>query len=167
MTYTVYKIEYKGEIKYIGKTKQFNERRRQHIGKRGTKNSAIPIDVDLNDIEFMLIETFDNETDALKREDELIQVYNTINTGWNKCRSGLIWSDREFIKEKNRGYQKVRKEKEEYQQYQQEYRNEHRNQIKEKQREWYQLHKEELRKKNREYSRQYRQRKREQEKQNQ
>ena len=165
--YTVYKIEYQGEVKYIGKTCDFKRRVQHHKYERGTGNSAIPKDADLEEIEILPIETFDNETDALKREDELILQYDTINTGWNQRRSGLIWSsdtkayDREWMREYSKG--------EKYKAYQREYMREYskiekyKTYRREYKREWYQLHKEELRKKNREYNRQYRLRKREQE----
>lgn len=109
--YTVYKIEYQGKVMYIGKTCDFKRRVYHHKYYIGAHMSAIPTDVDLNEVTFTAIETFDNETDTLRREDELIQAYDTINTGWNKMRSGLVWSDKEYVNAKIREYQKTEKYK--------------------------------------------------------
>ena len=90
--WTIYLIKENGVVTYVGKTNDFRRRVYEHRGKRGTGNSAIPIYVDLNNVTFVPIETYNTEADALRMEDELICEYDTINNGWNRCRSGLVYS---------------------------------------------------------------------------
>ena len=130
-TYTVYKIEYQGEVKYIGKTCDYKRRKWKHLNGQG----AIPVDVDLNDVEIMPIERFNTNEEAVKREDELICEYNTIDCGWNVRRSGLIEvSDRkayqreyyntpewkEYMREYKRNWKKQYQQTPEYKTYQRE-----------------------------------------------
>ena len=168
MEYTVYKIEYKGEVKYVGKTCDFERRKWRHLNGYG----AIPTDVDLNEVEIMPIETYTEETDALKREDELILHYDTINNGWNRQRSGLVkvsdvkayqrewhreYSKTDIYKAKKREWEKKRRQTEKCKQYMQKYCEEHREEKRDydKKRSNTPEHKEYRR----EYMRQYRERK--------
>ena len=119
--YTVYVIEYKGKIMYVGKTNDFKRRVREHKNNVGKHYSAIPVDVDINYVEILPIETYTTETDALKREDELICEYDTSTIGWNQRRSGLICvSD---VKAYQREYRKTDKQKAYHREWMREYRN--------------------------------------------
>jgi predicted GIY-YIG superfamily endonuclease len=90
MKYVVYMITYDDVIVYIGKTNDFKRRCREHKYK-GTKNSSIPVEVDLDRVNFIPTKEFNNREEALKYEDELIIKYNLkCGSGWNKIRSGLI-----------------------------------------------------------------------------
>ena len=90
-TFTVYTITYNGEVMYVGKTSNMAKRKSMHKTQLGNpKYSAIPVDADLNKVKFNVVAEFDNKTDALKYEDQLILKYNTIDNGWNTRRSGLI-----------------------------------------------------------------------------
>lgn len=100
--YVVYTINLQGEVMYVGKTCQFKKRKCRHLNSRGTHRSAIPLDIDLQYIDFEVISEFDNLEEALKFEDELILQYSTIENGWNKQRSGLIKVSREKEYEKDR-----------------------------------------------------------------
>ena len=80
-----------------------------------------------------------SDDEILQKEGELILYYDTINTGINKRRSGLISKNRNIYRKKyldewNKEYHKK----------------------------YYQLHKEEIKEKSKEYSRQYRARKKQQ-----
>ena len=104
--FTVYLIKFNGVIMYIGKTNNFKRRILEHRGKMGTPKSAIPKYVDLKLIEFVIAAEFIEKRDALKYEDSLICKYQTIEKGWNKLRSGLIY--KENTKEYLREYDKIR-----------------------------------------------------------
>jgi hypothetical protein len=77
---------------YVGKCSNFTSRKWYHTHYRGTHYSAIPVEVDLSLLSFDKISEFTDELEALKEEDRLIVEYDTINSGWNKQRSGLIRS---------------------------------------------------------------------------
>ena len=109
-TYVVYTITYFDQIVYVGKTCRYIERKRKHLNQRGTYMSAIPVDADLSKIEFNVVAEFDNKTDALKYEDQLILKYNTIDNGWNKYRSGLVYNDREYVLAHMRDYDAAHRE---------------------------------------------------------
>lgn len=89
--YVVYTISYQGVVKYVGKTCNIKDRWYRHLHCRGNRASAIPVGINLSLIDFNIIKEFFNEEEALEFEDELIQKFNTIDNGWNKLRSGLIW----------------------------------------------------------------------------
>ena len=112
---TVYLIEYQGNVKYVGKTCDYKRRVREHRYRHNKNNGIVPTDVNFNDVTFKPIQTFDNETDALCKEDELILQYDTINTGWNRQRSGLVWSS------DTKAYKREYRKKGEYKAYQREY----------------------------------------------
>lgn len=106
----VYTITYFDRIVYVGKTCNMVKRKSLHKTDRGTFRSAIPVDADLNKVEFNVVAEFDNKEEALKYEDELILQYGTIENGWNKNRSGLVYSDREYVLAYNRDYNADHKE---------------------------------------------------------
>jgi len=106
----VYIITYNGEVMYVGKTCNMKNRKSLHRNQRGTHNSAIPVDADLSKIEFNVVAEFDNEEEALKYEDQLILQYNTLDGGWNKQRSGLVYSDREYVRAQKQDYMRAHRE---------------------------------------------------------
>ena len=137
--YVVYTISLKGQVMYVGISDNFERRKLRHIKYRGNKiQSAIPIDIDLSLIEITPIKEYKYHKSALKEEDKLIIEYNTIEDGWNKNRSGLIYSDR--IEEYNKEYDKKWHNKwrienrEKYNLYMKEYRNKHKDEINAKRR---------------------------------
>lgn len=86
--YVVYTIILQGEVMYVGESGNFPQRRYLHKTKRGTSQSAIPTDVDLDLVTFEKVAVYNSRNEALKEEDRLIKEYDTINNGWNKRRSG-------------------------------------------------------------------------------
>lgn len=70
MKYTVYLIKNKGQIMYIGVTNNYIRRCREHKYK-GSKNSVLPEDTDLTNIEFIPVKEFDNKIDAINFHSEL------------------------------------------------------------------------------------------------
>lgn len=86
--YTVYTISLGSKVMYVGESANFPQRRYLHRNKRGTSQSAIPLDVDLSLVVFEKIAVYDTRNEALETEDSLIKEYDTINNGWNKRRSG-------------------------------------------------------------------------------
>ena len=72
--YTIYKIEKDGKILYIGKTINFQRRKREHTYKR-------KLDKTYNFI--VIIDNLTREEAKLK-EEELIKKYDTVNNGWNR-----------------------------------------------------------------------------------
>ena len=103
--FTVYTITQDGVVRYVGKTKDFTRRKWIHINCRGASNSAIPTDINLSTIEFHPIALYTDEVQALKFEDWMIHKYDTINNGWNKNKSGYIWTD--DVNAYNRVYQQT------------------------------------------------------------
>lgn len=127
--YTVYQIKHivTGQILYIGKTRNFKKRAYQHLTlKTNTKDWLSSIGT--NNVTIEAVAEFNDKTEALKYEDELILKYNTITNGYNKYRSGLIYiEDKEKYR---REYEKTYKRKEylinyrqtdEYKEYKKEY----------------------------------------------
>lgn len=87
---------------YVGKTNNISNRKYQHLKRNGTGYSAVPIDVDIQYVDFVVDREFENNVDAVKYENELILKYDTINNGWNKNRSGYICEDmKTYYKERN------------------------------------------------------------------
>lgn len=126
---------------YVGKTSNMTKRKSRHKTQIGTHSSAIPVDVDMSKIEFNVVSVFDNEEEALKYEDQLIQQYNTLNGGWNKHRSGLICSDREYVLAHKRDYNAAHKE--EKAAYMRDYNAAHKEERTAYKRNYYQTHREE------------------------
>ena len=125
------------KIIYIGQTKDFKERKRNHFS-----HKEKPIDKYMYEEgrDNFLMEIFNNvdctnmtKDEILNKEDELILYYETINNGLNKLRSGLITKEdgyekykrtkyykehREHVNEYRREYQKSEKQKEYRREYQ-------------------------------------------------
>ena len=92
MKYTVYVIKHigTGTVLYVGKTKNFKMRVYQHLSLKSSTKKWLA-EIGTNNVLIEPVAEFSNETDALKYEDELILKYNTIENGYNKQRSGLIF----------------------------------------------------------------------------
>ena len=158
--YVVYSISLNGEVKYVGKTCDFDRRKREHSNYRGNlKYSAIPVDVDLSFVSFSIISEVENEVEALKLEDKYILEYNTIENGWNIRRSGMIKASDEkaynlaYAKKWNREHVDrhniINKKyyyahREEDNARSRKYRQEHYDECITKQREYYNIHKDEI-----------------------
>ena len=106
--YVVYTITLQGKVMYVGKCSNFTSRKWYHTNYRGTHYSAIPVEVDLSLLSFDKISEFTDELEALEEEDRLIVEYDTINSGWNKQRSGLIRSSnkKEYMRIKQQEFRK-------------------------------------------------------------
>ena len=123
------------EIIYIGKTKDFEERKHGHFTlkrnpidkymyEEGRKNFSME--------NFTYIDcTNMTDDEILNKEDELILYYDTINNGFNKYRSGAISNDmREYKKNYYmREYHKITE-------YQKQYYQEHKEKYREYLRQW-------------------------------
>ena len=136
----IYSISLQGEVKYIGKTCRYEKRKYAHLHRRGTYNSAIPLDIDLEEIEFNIVDSSCDREKAFQLENEYILKYNTlVPNGWNRMRSGLNRTNmtEEYLNEKME-YNKI-------------YNKEHRREIQNKQNKRRHNNKEEYNKKQREY----------------
>ena len=127
------------KIIYIGQTKDFNQRKNNHF--RLNKN---PIDKYMfeNGRYNFSMEIFTNidysnitNEELRKTEDELIINYDTINTGFNRYRSGLITKNWNYYNEYMKQYHKTEK----YKEYNKEYHKTEK--YKEYQKKYYQEHK--------------------------
>lgn len=140
-TYSVYLIKLGETVMYVGKTNDFERRKREHLNKIGTTYSAIPVGLDSSEITITKVKDFSNRDESLNFEDELILQYDTINNGWNKNRSGHISTgDRSAIKKRwEEEHEAERKA------YKKKWREEHREEAKARSKKWYEEHKEEQR----------------------
>lgn len=91
--YTVYIITENGNVRYVGKTRNFKRRVREHKYSKKSFRSALPSNVDMSCIKFIPVYKNSDESKALKFEDWLIREYDTIRTGWNNQRSGYVYKD--------------------------------------------------------------------------
>ena len=137
--YTVYTITdiYTKKVIYVGKTKNFKKRKQQHLQlKTNTKQWISMIGVD--NISIDSVHIFNNNIDAIRYEDELINKYHTITNGYNKQRSGNVYKDDNYIKSYNKQYKKVYRTEHnaEMIQYDKQYRAMHRDEMNEKKREY-------------------------------
>ena len=147
MKYTVYVIKHigTGTVLYVGKTKNFKMRVYQHLSLKSNAKDWLS-EIGTNNVLIEPVAEFSNETDALKYEDELILKYNTIENGYNKQRSGLIFLENpekylkkyhstDKFKECQRKYTKTDK----YREYQREYQKKYQGTdgFKEYQRNWH------------------------------
>ena len=118
MKYTVYIIRHigTGAVLYVGKTKNFKIRAYQHLYLKSNTKKWLSV-IGTGNVLIEEVAKFDNETDALKYEDELILKYDTINNGYNNNRSGLIqaenpkeykrkWKKTDKYRDYNREYQR-------------------------------------------------------------
>lgn len=143
MKYTVYIIRHisTGTVLYVGKTRNFKLRAYQHL-KLNTHSKKWLSVIGTGNVLIEEVAKFNNKTDALKYEDELILKYNTIENGYNNNRSGLISYENpeEYQKEYQKKYRKIEEHKEyqkkyhkkynktdKYKEYQQNYQKEYRN----------------------------------------
>lgn len=152
MKYTVYIVKdlLENKVVYVGKTQNFNRRKQEHLGLRANTKDWISA-IGTNNVEITPIEYFETKEEALKREDELIIRYDTINNGYNKQRSGLIKVGRE------KEYQKEYREKnrEEYNEYQKEYNKQYHEKNREKWNEYQKQYNQDHREKYNEYQKEY------------
>lgn len=148
MKYTVYIIRHisTGTVLYVGKTRNFKLRAYQHL-KLNTHSKKWLSVIGTGNVLIEEVAKFNNKTDALKYEDELILKYNTIENGYNNNRSGLISYENpeEYQKEYQKKYRKIEEHKEyqkkyhkkynktdKYKEYNKEYQKEYRNTNKSK-----------------------------------
>ena len=147
MKYTVYIIRHisTGTVLYVGKTKNFKTRVYQHLSLKSNAKYWLA-EIGTNNVLIEPVAEFSNETDALKYEDKLIIKYCTIENGYNKQRSGLIFLEnpekyqKEYhstdkFKECQRKYKKTDK----YRGYQRKYQKKYQgtDEFKEYQRNWH------------------------------
>lgn len=133
MKYTIYTITTidEGRVVYVGKTNNFKRRKREHLSLNSRTKEWIAA-IGTGNVLIEPVAEFDNETDALKYEDELILEYDTITNGYNKNRSGLIkaenpkeyyntdkWKD--YHREYNIDYEQTDKWKKYHRDYQRDY----------------------------------------------
>ena len=118
--YTVYLIRHisTGQVLYVGKTNNFKRRAYQHLS-LNTNSKEWLSSIGTGNVLIEAVAEFDNKSDALKYEDELILKYNTITNGYNNNRSGLIASENKD--EYNREYSKTDKYKEYQRKWKREY----------------------------------------------
>lgn len=107
--YIIYTISLGSEVMYVGCTCRLKIREWEHKNLRGTHKSAIPEDVDLSLITFNTFNEYNTKDEAIKEEDSLIVAYDTITHGWNKQRSGNVYSDVDYIKKKKKEYRDTHK----------------------------------------------------------
>lgn len=121
MKYTVYLIKHinTGTVLYVGKTKNFKMRVYQHLSLNTNSKDWLSV-VGTGNVIIEPVAEFSNEVDALKYEDELILKYDTINNGYNKERSGLIFleNSEEYQKNYQKEYRKEYQNTDEYKEYQ-------------------------------------------------
>lgn len=111
-------------IIYIGQTKDFKQRKYQHFGNnKKQKIDAYMFTEGRENFSMNIFEDIDctnmSDDEILKKEDELIQYYDTINNGFNKLRSGLISKTKENKNIRSKKYRHTDKAKEKRKQYRQ------------------------------------------------
>lgn len=137
------------KIIYIGKTINFENRKKCHFSDKRNSIDKYMFEEGRENFEILPFDDIDyintSDDELLKKENELILYYDTINKGFNKRRSGNIFKDnpREYYKEYYKVYNKEL------------YRNnsDYRKRRSEYHKEYYQKNKEILNTKNREYRR--------------
>lgn len=85
--YVVYTISLQGKVMYVGSTKDFERRKREHLQQKDY--SSIPTDVDPSTVVIEIVKVWKSKKAMLNCEDRLIRKYNTIQDGWNRNRSAL------------------------------------------------------------------------------
>lgn len=124
MRYTIYTIRTidEGKIVYVGKTKNFERRKKEHLGLYSLNTKEWLAEIGIDNVFIEPVTEFGTEEDALKCEDELILKYDTITNGYNKQRSGLIATEdheeyhRDYYREYYQKNDKYREWIKEYQQ---------------------------------------------------
>lgn len=92
--YLVYKITYKGKVKYIGKASNINQRKWQHINYQGRTKSAIPKTADKTKINIVPIGYYSTKEEQQAAEEYYIRKFNTIEKGWNKIHAKILKEDK-------------------------------------------------------------------------
>lgn len=107
--YNVYIVRKKttGKVVYVGKTNNLERRIKQH----GYRSKWVK-EIGPGNLLFKVIKSFDNNTDAVKYEEKLINKYNTIRNGYNKYHSGKVWAEHKDTYRKHYRYANWDKEKE-------------------------------------------------------
>ena len=122
--YTVYIIRHisTGTVLYVGKTDNLKRRAYEHLKLQSRTKDWLSV-IGTANVIIEEVAKFDNEVDALKYEDELIQKYGTIENGYNKHRSGLIKSENpeKYNIEYSRKYRQTNEHKEYQRNYQKYY----------------------------------------------
>lgn len=125
-------------IIYIGQTKDFKRRKYEHFGHTRKPVQKYMSDEGRENFSMFPFENIDctnmSDEEMLNKEDELIQYYDTINNGLNKCRSGLITKEDDYEKYKRTKYYKEHREH--VNEYMREYYKEHREHVNEYMREY-------------------------------
>ena len=115
MKYTVYIIKHigTGTVLYVGSTSDFKRRVYQHLSLKSSSKKWLA-EIGTNNVTIEAVAEFNNKVDALKYEDELIIKYGTIENGYNKQRSGLIFLENpeKYQREYQKKYQATDKFKE-------------------------------------------------------
>lgn len=129
MKYTVYIIRHisTGQVLYVGKTSNFKRRAYEHLKLNTHSKNWLSV-IGTGNVLIEEVAKFNNKTDALKYEDELILKYNTIENGYNNNRSGLISSENpeEYQKEYQKEYRNTDEHKEYKREYQRKWDRKHR-----------------------------------------
>lgn len=91
MKYIVYIIRHisTGKVLYVGKTDNFKRRAYEHLKLKSNAKYWLS-SIGTNNVTIEAVAEFNNETDALNYEDDLILKYDTITNGYNKHRSGIV-----------------------------------------------------------------------------
>ena len=151
MKYTVYIIKHigTGMVLYVGNTNNFKRRKYQHLSLKSNSKKWLS-SIGTNNVTIEAVAEFNDKTEALKYEDELILKYDTITNGYNKCRSGLIaaenieeyqrkWQKEYHSTDKFKEYQRKYSKTDKYRGYQREYQKKYQgtDEFKEYQRKWH------------------------------
>ena len=140
--YTVYLIRHMstGMVLYVGKTNNFKRRAYQHLSLQSRTKDWLSV-IGTANVIIEEVAKFDNEVDALKYEDKLIQKYGTIENGYNKHRSGLIKAENpeEYNKKYQKKYLEIDEHKEHIREYKRKWQKEYSktDKFKEYQRKWH------------------------------
>jgi len=106
------------KIIYIGQTRNFEGRKKCHFTDKRNSVDNFMFSQGRENFSMEIFEDIDctnlSEEEILKKEDELIEYYDTINNGLNKIRSGNISKDdsKKYFREYDRKYRKTEKRKE-------------------------------------------------------
>lgn len=142
--YVVYTISLQGKVMYVGSTKDFERRKKEHLQQKDY--SSIPTDIDPSTVTIEIVKVWKSEKAMLNSEGRLIKKYDTIKNGWNRVNSGLgIDTDnmKEYQAEWSRRYRYGNKEWLEHRKASaKKYRDTHKEQVREYYKRWYEKHNE-------------------------
>ena len=138
-----------GTVLYVGSTNNFKRRVYQHLSLKSNAKYWLA-EIGTNNVTIEAVAEFNNKVDALKYEDELIIKYGTIENGYNKQRSGLIflenpeeyqrnWQKEYHSTDKFKEYKRKYTKTDKYRGYQREYQKKYQgtDEFKEYQRKWH------------------------------